>query len=89
LSLLAGKSSYVFEVKMSRFFAFIWQLEELDSQWTLLCILGNWIFPKYCQFLGDARIAEAEADAAAKDLSESETVCLPPGDGSPLGPYSP
>ncbi len=51
---------------MSRFFNLIWRLECLDREWTLLVILGTWIFPKYAKILTDAVAAVIEADEVAE-----------------------
>ena len=56
------------------FFSFLWQLEELDSQWTILFLLGTWIFPKYLKCLEDAHVAEADVPVQGADNGdESET----------------
>ena len=57
---------------MSRFFAFLWQLEELDAQWTILYVLGTWIFPKYCKCLEQVRQAETSEVGRTEGLSGLE-----------------
>lgn len=53
---------------MSRFFNLIWRLECLDREWTLLVILGTWIFPKYAKILADAAASAIDAAEAANEV---------------------
>jgi hypothetical protein len=53
---------------MSRFFNLLWRLECLDREWTLLVILGTWIFPKYAKILTDAAAAFIEAAEVADEV---------------------